>query len=350
MPKPTIIFYAEHAYYLPQFMPVVNALQQRGAAVEVVLDAEKNADEPAATQRLTVAKLLQRVREGADWLVFGNEVSWLKQLPASVKTALLYHGVGVKACYYDEALSHFDVRFTEGAFRHQQLQQRYPKSHFQQVGFAKLDPIALADGRQQQALSLTELGLDPNKQTVLYAPTFYPSSIERMPLDWPQQFSDYNIIIKPHAFSMSHSKYDKQRQRFAHWQQSPNVHFAKQASLLPYMATADILLSEASSALFEFAALNKPVIWIDFLQLRWSYRGPLRFRFDKRMDQSITEYASVARHVSRPSKLFDAVQEELQHPQQLAAERQRVTAELIGEVDGKVSARVADYLLDNIGR
>ena len=83
------------------------------------------------------------------------------------------------------------------------------------------------------------------------------------------------------------------------------------------MAIADVLISDASSALFEFAALNKPVIWCDFLKLRWSYRGIFSFRFKKRMDQDYGEYAAVAVHARSFKNLQLLVEQQLANPNDL---------------------------------
>ena len=70
-------------------------------------------------------------------------------------------------------------------------------------------------------------------------------------------------------------KYQKQRNLLQHWDTYDNVYLAKvdDYSLLPFLKSADLMISDASSAIIEFAALNKPVIWCTFLQLRWNYRG-----------------------------------------------------------------------------
>lgn len=45
------------------------------------------------------------------------------------------------------------------------------------TGYAKLDPLI---NNESLGFSCEQLGLDSKKPTVLYAPTFYPSSIEKM--------------------------------------------------------------------------------------------------------------------------------------------------------------------------
>src|SRR3546814_8508164 len=70
-----------------------------------------------------------------------------------------------------------DLRFVEGPFRLAELQRRHPQSQFCDSGFAKLDPL-LRDPATGPKLDLAALGLQPQRATVLYAPTFYPSRSE----------------------------------------------------------------------------------------------------------------------------------------------------------------------------
>lgn len=346
-------------YYWPQYEPVFQLLSEKGH--QCFLATHRRDDNAELVDRF-IPTLMPTIthefahhqnlgayyaEKKADWIIFGNDnFSAFNLLPKKTKTALLYHGIGVKACYYSKGLSLFDVRFTEGHFRQTQLQALYPEANFQEVGFAKLDPLFNRESFNYQALSLSSIGLDDSKKTILYAPTFYPSSIERMPKNWPDLLNDCNIIIKPHFFTWSNPKYQKQRDLLKHWQSYNNVYIApaEAVSLLPYMDISDLLMSEASSALFEFAALDKPVLWLDFLQLRWSYRGPLRYRFNKRMDKTIEPYKGVALHVDSPQGLVIAVQDQLNNPMQYQAQRACTTAELIGKTDGLVSSRVVEFL------
>lgn len=344
-----IFFDVQQLYYLPQYLPVYEELTRRGAACRFILHRQEQI--AAQLQALVVRQewpltLLDAAEVAAlysaerpDWVIFGNHSPLQDTLPEGTRSALIYHGIGIKECYYEPRLAQLDVRFVEGPFRLRELQRRYPQATFVDVGFPKLDPLF----RQG-------LGPRPNqkKPTLLYAPTFYPSSIEMMPPEWPALLSECEILIKPHFFSMSMDSYKKQRRILEGWAaRYPNVVLAglDDFSLVPYMERADLLISEASSALFEFAALDRPVVWLDFFKLRWTYRGPLRFRFDKRMDQTILAYADIAAHAAKPADLIRVIRQELFAPDRLSAVRRRYTAELIGPVDGESSRRIADYLL-----
>lgn len=344
-----IFFDVQQLYYLPQYLPVYEELTRRGISCQFVLhDQEQISGQLKGlkdTGKWPVAILKSSevhefyLKESPDWVIFGNHSPFQDKLPTKTRTALLYHGIGIKECYYESRLAQMSVRFVEGPYRLRELQRRFPASTFVDVGFPKLDPLFKNEERPRT---------NNKRPTILYAPTFYPSSIELMPKNWPALFLDCDILIKPHFFSMTVKNYQKQRHLLESWaKQYPNVTLAsiQDFSLVPYMERSDVLISEASSALFEFAALDRPVIWLDFYKLRWTYRGPLRFRHTRRMDNTILQYADIAEHVKYPPDLEKNVRQELNNPNRLSDKRRAYTELLIGKTDGRVSNRIADYLL-----
>lgn len=348
-----ILFDVQRLYYHPQYEPVMRELAARGA--ECVVIARDDGDPQGRLCRDTIgndfavevandessAVALAR-RLAPDWIVLGNDNPYRGRVTA--RTALLYHGIGVKRVYYSAHLMNVDLRFVEGPYRARELAKLFPDVRLEAIGFPKLDPLFQGTAGR---FDLATHGLDPARPTILYAPTFFPSSIGRLPNDWPARLDDCNIVIKPHQFSLTKTDYRDQQRRFARWAQYPNVFVAGTdfPSLVPFMAVADMLISEASSALFEFAALGRPVIWCDFLKLRWSYRGPFAFRLKRRMDQDIVAYHDVGAHAGSPAHLIEQVRAELESPERFAANRERITAELIGATDGRAAARAADVLL-----
>ncbi|WP_206483718.1 CDP-glycerol glycerophosphotransferase family protein [Thalassotalea sp. G2M2-11] len=349
-----IIFDVRHLYYLPQYLPVYHTLlkQRAGKAsfvfyrgihdsiIEQIIEQEQLTfiwvdNEQQATQFY--------LKQKASWVFFANSFPFLDQVHQVSQSVQLGHGIGPKASYYTKSDTATSVRFVEGQYRTNRFNQMYPNDTFVDVGFCKLDPII---NNETQGFDLANIGLDINKPTLLYAPTFYPSSIECFPANFPAQFSQYNILIKPHYFSLSKEKYKKQRLLLELWQKFDNVYLAKVTdySLVPFLASADLMISDASSALFEFAALNKPVIWCDFLKLRWSYRGIFSYRFKKRMDQDYGEYAEIAVHAKKYSQLQALVEQQINQPKQLEETRLAFAEKLAGKLDGKASERIVSYL------
>jgi len=359
--KPQIFFDVPHLYYLPQFLPIYRELSNHDVDVKFVIytdiDGKQMTDilKNVVRQEQLPVHWVSMLPDGLTlyekykptWIIFGNSYKYLDDLPQGVKTAMVNHGAGIKSAGHNIDACRFDIRFAEGTYQLEQLKKHYPQGNYVDVGFSKLDPI-FNDTQKTPALDLQTLGLDTDKPTILYAPTFYPSSIEMFSDSWPKQFSAFNLIVKPHFFTFTKKAYQQQRRKLAHWQAAPNVCVAdiSEYSLLPFFATADVLISDASTALFEFAALNKPVVWCDFLKLRWTYRGPLAFRYKKRMDQDILRYADIAVHAARYKDLLTIVEQQVKHPHEFEAQRKAYSERLLGRLDGKVSERIVKTLLN----
>ncbi len=352
-------FDVQEMYYLPQYTPIKAVLEAQAIQVTFVI-YRKEGDE--ARQKTLVdnacdgsrvewvhnedeARALYLKQQPA-WLIIANTFHNLDEIHKHTQTALVSHGIGPKACYYDVSDSATSVRFVEGPYRTQRLKDMYPKQTFIDTGYAKLDPIV---NGEVSHLKPSNFGLDDSKKTILYAPTFYPSSIECLPKGFPKEFSDYNVILKPHYFSLANTKYQKQKRLLELWAKSGNVYLAglDEVNIIPFMAVADVLISDASSTLFEFAALNKPVVWCDFYKLRWGYRGLLKFRFKKRMDEDLYKYSDIAIHAKAYQELKACVDSQIQAPDAFAQQRQQYALALAGKVDGQCSKRIVDYILRN---
>ncbi|MDO6611973.1 CDP-glycerol glycerophosphotransferase family protein [Shewanella sp. 1_MG-2023] len=349
-----IVFDTLNVYYLPQYVPIIEQLKKRNHQVKLVCYSNKNDQQAFSNtiENLHVECIWVKDKHEAkqtylslkpEWIFFGNESDFLDEVHQHSKTAQLGHGVGPKPSYYHKSKTPMTVRFIEGALRLSKIKEYYPKDKFVQVGFSKLDPMF---NQTEPGFDLAKLGLDPNKKTILYAPTFNPSSLECFPDNWPTDFKEYNILIKPHSLTQVREQYKKQRDKLAKWSKYSNVYVAKEQdiSLLPFMKNADILLSEASSTLFEFAALNKPVIVCNFFKLKWSYRGIFKFRFNNRFGKDNVLYSEIGFHVNDYASLLDAIPQQLSQPEEFKENRLKYTSDHLGPTDGLASSRIVDYL------
>ncbi|MEY8246871.1 MAG: CDP-glycerol glycerophosphotransferase family protein [Bermanella sp.] len=354
-----VFFDVQEMYYLPQYTPIKASLEAQGIQVTFVIYRKGGAEsrqevlldkacDGACVQWVDneAAASALYLKQKPDWLIIANTFHNLDEIHKNTKTALVSHGIGPKACYYQVSDSATSVRFVEGPYRTQRLKEMYPEQHFVDTGYAKLDPIA---NGELDELKPSNWGLDDSKKTILYAPTFYPSSIECLPIHFPKEFAEYNVILKPHYFSLANGNYKKQKRLLEIWGKSENVYLAglDEVNIIPFMAVADVLISDASSTLFEFAALNKPVVWCDFYKLRWGYRGLLKFRFKKRMDKDLYKYAGIAIHAKTYQELKACVDSQIQNPAAFSQQRQHCTLALAGKVDGQSSQRIVDYILSN---
>jgi CDP-glycerol glycerophosphotransferase (TagB/SpsB family) len=352
-----VCFDVQELYYLPQYLPIYHELLKRDqgkatfvfyhskfdAIVETIIEKEKLNFVWVRNQ--SEAYSFFRAKQ-ADWVFFSNTFPFLDEVHRVSQTAQIGHGIGAKASYYSQSDTPTTVRFVEGEYKTSRLERMYPSNKFFNAGFCKLDPIFNGDICKSD---LESLNLDSGKKTILYAPTFYPSSIEKFAKNFPEEFKEFNIIIKPHYFSLCKEKYRGQRKLLKHWAKYDNVYLAQvdDYSLVPFMAIADLLISDTSSAIIEFAALDKPVIWCKFLKLRWTYRGIFSYRFKKRMDKDYQEYSKVAVRCDAYKSLKSIAIEQLLDSKILSKQRLHYAEKMAGFLDGKASERVVNYLLEN---
>lgn len=349
-----IVFDTQNIYYLPQYMPIFRELRSRGHQCSFLCYRDKNSEEDFAENLATIDATVGWIAGEADalaelksmqpdWVIFGNEFKAIEDLHKFAYSAQLGHGVGPKPSYYTKSNTPMSVRFIEGELRLKKIREMYPADTFVQAGFSKLDPLFSG---LEKGVDLAAIGLDPDKKTILYAPTFNPSSIERFPDKWPSDFADCNVIVKPHTFTYTRERYKGQRRKLKAWGKHSNCYVAGEndISLLPFVKTADVLLSEASSTLFEFIALDKPVIVCDFFKLKWSYRGPLKYRFTRRFAQDNVVFDDIGVHVESYKSLAGAVRHQLSHVGDFHGKRMQYIQDHIGPTDGLASKRIVDYL------
>jgi len=350
-----VFFDIQHLYYVPQYLPVKDELAARDIECEFILYQQELLNDVLLNfvkdnqLKFTWVKNSDQARqlylkEKPEWIIFGNAFDDIDLINRHSKTALMQHGIGPKSCYYEVSKSNITYRFVEGEHRLNRLREMFPKKIFIDTGYAKLDPIL--NGNLNK-IDLANLGLSKNKPTILYAPTFYPSSIECLPRNLPELLSNYNILIKPHFFSLIKKRYQSQQKLFEKWASHSNVYLAniEEVSILPFMEAAQLLISDASSTLFEFTALNKPAIWCDFYKVRWSYRGIFKKRLTNRLDDDLKYFGQVAQRVTSAEELINQISIQLQSPNLKEAQRLNMAELLTGKVDGNCSKRIADYIV-----
>jgi hypothetical protein len=209
------------------------------------------------------------------------------------------------------------------------------------VGFPKVDD--LVNGRWSASAVRTELGLDPALETVLYAPTFSPASslhlagealIDRL------LATGRNVIVKLHDRSMMpHPKYTANvdwLQRLARFRGRPRYAFATGAHAGPYLAAADVLVTDHSTIGFEFGLLDRPVVIFDVPELLHE----ARINVDKW--NQLRSMADIAQSVD---ELADAIDLALADPSRHAAARRTICRNLFAHA-GHATERALDVVYE----
>jgi len=187
------------------------------------------------------------------------------------------------------------------------------------VGYPKADD--LVNGRWSPSLIRQSLGLSPSRPTAIYAPTFsVASSLHHAGLEIVRTLLDQglNVIVKLHDRSMVPDAHytggiDWPRQ-LSVFHTRPGFALAQGADVEPFLAAADILVTDHSTVGFEFALLDRPIVVYDAPDLLHAARI------------DVDKWASLRAmsHLAHtPSELAAAVAEALANPGSMAAERRR---------------------------
>jgi len=359
MKKTKVLFNLHHLYYLPQFIPIVDEMaknerfdiyfsafiDKEGIEYNLIAKVLSNWNEKFITGETEVERIQNILNKKFDITIFGKSAHAEKYCTHETIAVLLYHGIGVKSCYYTDYNPRIDVRYIEGEYREKEFERRQIDTNLVVTGFPKLD-IMQKDNSELKK----KLDLDPNKKTILYAPTFYPSSIEVFGEQLGELTKEFNLIVKLHHFSWVFKKYQHQRTlleklaiKYKHIRLIP-LEFTNIAELYNL---SDVLLTEASSTLFEYLATENPVIVCDFMHLRWNHRL-FPSRFTKRMDHEINSQLDFVYNLKKPGNLSELANKAIiEQPVRAKLLRKR-QKEILGIVDGKAAERVVMDLIKRI--
>lgn len=187
------------------------------------------------------------------------------------------------------------------------------------VGFPKLD--ALVNGAWDAATVRRELGLAPALPTILYAPTFSTANSLHTHGDSIVDAllaTGANVVVKLHDRSMipspKHTAGIDWPARLARFTGNTRFALATGSDAGPYLAAADVLVTDHSTVGFEFALLDRPIVVIDAPALK----AEARIADDKW--QMLRAIADV---VYTPATLGDAVEAALASPGRVSPERAR---------------------------
>ena len=192
------------------------------------------------------------------------------------------------------------------------------------IGMPKAD--CLVDGSLQRNAILESLGLDPSRRTVLYAPTWTPySSLNAMGEELVDQLAraGFCVIVKLHDNSRNADPRNSGGidwvRRLTPVLQSCGGHMAQRGTIMPYLVAADVMISDHSSAGFEYLLLDRPLIRVEMPELI------ARTNIHPDYVALLVEASSTARDVRQ---VVAEVEHAFADPNHLSAERRAVSAEL----------------------
>ena len=335
-----ILFEHDFLYYLPQFEPIIIWLKNQGkheifaSLNQSVPKIEKDVfkkemhrlgveivHENLEPQRRRIIKDMN-----FDIIFVGNKSSLSAIKNTNTFSVMIYHGIGLKQSYYSDLTHEMDLICVESRDRVDQLKS--DGFNGVETGFVKLDLLK----------SQKELSTEPE---VLYAPTYFPSSLKKT-IPILTKLKDFKLKIKLHHFYWTNPTYIKIRKELeSAIQTNSEIEIASfnQYNILPFYETADLLISDFSSTLFEFLALNRPIIQTTYSTLRLKYKL-IPNLLNKRLDQHRISQVDFTVVCDSSEKLGEIIQKSLRSYTDLEEKRKKAKTLFLGQCDGKATERL----------
>ena len=280
MRKIKLLFRIGYVYHKAAFDPVIELLFKNDKFdVWFSLDAEKKRRfwffdfpfrAPIIRDWEKLGYRFTTETRGFDIIITGDT---LRNAPDYGKTLLCFlnHGTGIKNLLYRNLArvpnDKYQI-FVEGQHRVNSLKSSpsLGKNEVHLIGLPKLDYVFRGRYANKKEV-LTRWGLNPDKPTVLFAPTYKPTCLYEIKDDIFEQTRDFNLIVKLHPYSWmgkyaphrQHRIYEKRARKYPHSVLLPFDEY----NIVPYYAASDTIISEASSTVFDFLALGKTGIVFD---------------------------------------------------------------------------------------
>ncbi|MFC2150706.1 CDP-glycerol glycerophosphotransferase family protein, partial [Calditrichota bacterium] len=343
-------FYFLRSLHTPGLLPIYRELQKRGdSEVAFCIPYDKYDDKLKVGFKEDEATVIHRepVNFVNDPSLFKSDVIFVADALAPVvqnagKIVNVGHGLLSKGMFftdraYIERENLNDLLLVPGEW-HKERILRSGRVHIpvEAVGYPKIDPIFNGEMQSRDQLCVMA-GLDPAKKIVLYAPT-YNIELSALPHLWTRiaelATSDRYLLIKLHGATMPEIVEPHKQLAMSH----DNIRFIADADITPYLQLADVMVSDVSSAAWEFILLDKPIVFFD---------NPNTKQFPH-YDPNDIEFAwrDVGLRANDLAGIEEAVQQSLTEPETLSPVRQAYIAQLGIPCDGKASERSVDATLE----
>jgi len=271
--------------------------------------------------------------------------------------------------YPKEFLRNYNVHFLTGPLHREQYEHMFAlhgldtrRFKLLDIGYPKSD--RLLQGGYARGRVLNELGLNPSRKTVLYAPAWDAGGSLRCfgekVIEQLLSLGDVNVIAKLHPISYTPSTSSNFEwyaggvdwvERFRRLESNPRFRHVTNFQVDPLLVASDALVTDFSSVALEFIVLDKPVLYLDCpeyfektLKLPAYNSDPDYVRNNPR--------ANAGRHVGvvvdHVSELATAVARCLAHPEQ-GSQKRRELAKMLLYNPGKGADTAATTILEMLG-
>jgi CDP-glycerol glycerophosphotransferase (TagB/SpsB family) len=357
-----ILFYLAQEYYWPSLKPIYDEFEKDGN-YELSIHVDKNSkryfyifliSQQSKIEQKFIEQGYKVTREtkGFDVVFCGAQIN----KPKRFGDALLCnvdHGPGIKTLRYRHFLKQPDTKyvcFLEGQYRVEKF-KKYGLDKIEEiydVGLPKLDNFF--NGFYNKDEIIKSNNLDINKKTILYAPSYKPTSIFMIGEQIVKLSSDYNVIVKLHPYSWNgkyaphsqHILFEKLQKDYPNFYLvPPEIH-----DIMPFLFAADTLISDGSSVINEFLSLNRCGIIVDLEDDSLTHSDGQPLLEDKSSDWLKDSFI----HISDVTELEDAIKEAVNPSDERKEKILKDKNYIFSFTDGKSAERVKDKTIELLNR
>ena len=240
----------------------------------------------------------------------------------------IFHGYAVKRDQF-VIRRYFDLYCTQGPFytsRFEALARQYGDFEVRETGWTKQDWVQrhLHDYDAQKAALLQKYG---KQRVVIYAPTFSPklTSLPCMKPALERLLAERDVVLLLKFHPLTRQEWCDEYRAWAQTQQGA-VYIDAGENVTSYQMMSDLMISDTSSAIYEFLLLGRPVVTLNTIErdIHWE-------------------------NIADPSDLTAAFDRVWTDPESIAR-REWITANIDPYTDGQCCRRMLDAARDYISR
>ena len=369
--KYSILFDSYHLYHLPQFEPLIKLLSDDERfdiyhstsreidkeEYELCVSILKNKPGKLITGKTEQERKNKIKKLDLDVFICGwSRYDIENFVNPRTLVGMIYHGIGIKPSYWLDNHERLDIRFVEGPYRLDQLREKGIRTDLALTGFIKLDELFQKSGINVGSLE-EEFKIDSSKKTILFAPTFYPSSVEPLGIKLGEYTKGYNLLIKPHLWTTFKTKFADinhhiQRKIFFDLcKKYDHIHLIPPEwyNIIPFYQISDLLLTEASSTIYEMLALDKPVVVNRFFKLRLSHRVFRKRLYKRRLNEAMEkDISKFCFEANKPRELPEIIDYAFNNVKTKLSAMERYKDKMLYRLDGLAAVRARDNILSRL--
>jgi hypothetical protein len=262
-------------------------------------------------------------------------IRYFRDLPG-IKHIQVFHGISDKNYDFHTEVLEYDLFFIPGFEAYERYRRKglLNKGTGFLVGCPKLDRVFQGVLKREEILE--QLGLDPLRKTILYAPTWvdsgYSSSWKKFRHALLQNKPDgINLIVKLHPNLKKYRTQEVEafKAKIGHFKDAR--FFDSLPDVVPLMAASDILVGDISSVTREYLVFRRPFVFLSN-RPKWLW---------KRSKIVLWECGRVVRN---PKKLWRAIQKTLKEPNRYMEKINRQYERTFYKPDGNAAKRAAEII------